>query len=153
MRGERRHLLPIRRQRQGRLKVLRPLNLLLQVGDDALTIVAAELRELHTQQKNGASFRFRPRFAVAHDPAGMNVSARQGKNEVMLATKFEREAQREQPSKHAEVHHTKLDLLSQLSRLTDKHARLLAALLGQAIPDVGADAVTLRRRKRYETLF
>ena len=68
-----------------------------------LTIVAAELGELHTQPKNGGSFRFRPRLAVAHDPAGMNVSPRQGEDEVVLATEFEREAHREQPSKEAEV--------------------------------------------------
>ena len=53
MRGEGRQLLPIRRQRQGRL---RSLNLLFQVADDALTIVAAELGELHTHRKMAAPF-------------------------------------------------------------------------------------------------
>ena len=144
MRGEGRQLLPIRRQRQGRL---RPLNLLFQVADDALTIVTAELGELHTEPKNGGSFPFHPRLAVAHDPAGMNVSPRQGEDEAVLATEFEREVHREQPSKEAEVQHAKLDLLFQLSRLTDEHARLLTALVGQAVADVGADSGTLRHRK------
>ena len=77
--GERRQLLPIRRQRRGRL---RTLNLLFQVADDALTIVADELGELHPEPKNSRSFRLRPRLAVAYEPAGMNLSPWQGEHEA-----------------------------------------------------------------------